>query len=157
MKHTLFKCLIIIFSSVTLLTSCATKQGSGALIGSLAGGIIGSQFGGSGGGSIVAAGIGAAAGAMIGGSIGQSLDERDKKLLADTTQTTLENSASGTTVKWKNPDSGNSGYITPIKTYQTDNGRYCREYSTKIIVGGKEENAYGKACRQPDGNWEIVK
>jgi len=30
----------------------------------------------------------------------------------------------------------------------------CREYQTTIVVGGKPEKAYGKACRQPDGTWK---
>jgi len=25
-----------------------------------------------------------------------------------------------------------------------------------VIVGGQEEQAYGTACRQPDGSWKIV-
>ena len=28
-----------------------------------------------------------------------------------------------------------------------------REYQTTVIVGGKEVNAYGTACLQPDGSW----
>jgi len=30
----------------------------------------------------------------------------------------------------------------------------CREYQTTIMIGGKREKAYGKACRQPDGTWK---
>jgi len=33
---------------------------------------------------------------------------------------------------------------------------YCREYTKAIRVGGRLEQAYGKACLQPDGSWEIV-
>lgn len=32
----------------------------------------------------------------------------------------------------------------------------CREYTVPITVGGRAETAYGKACRQPDGSWQIV-
>jgi len=28
-----------------------------------------------------------------------------------------------------------------------------REYQTKVIVGGKQVDAYGSACLQPDGSW----
>ena len=28
-----------------------------------------------------------------------------------------------------------------------------REYQMKVIVGGKEADAYGTACLQPDGSW----
>jgi hypothetical protein len=30
----------------------------------------------------------------------------------------------------------------------------CREYQTTITIGGKDEKAYGRACRQPDGTWK---
>ncbi|MFQ5953677.1 MAG: hypothetical protein ACE5JZ_01265 [Kiloniellales bacterium] len=33
---------------------------------------------------------------------------------------------------------------------------YCRDFSQKIIIDGVEQNAYGKACLQPDGSWRIV-
>ena len=32
----------------------------------------------------------------------------------------------------------------------------CREYQTTIMIGGKPEKAYGRACRQPDGTWKVV-
>lgn len=32
----------------------------------------------------------------------------------------------------------------------------CREYMQKVNIGGREETAYGKACRQPDGQWKII-
>jgi surface antigen len=56
---------------------------------------------------------------------------------------------------WNNPDTGNSGAITPTRTYQLANGTYCREYKQTITVGGEEQQAYGTACRQPDGTWKI--
>lgn len=38
----------------------------------------------------------------------------------------------------------------------SDDGRYCREYQSKVTVGGRVEHSYGTACQQPDGSWEIV-
>lgn len=35
-------------------------------------------------------------------------------------------------------------------------GRYCREYQKRVAVGGRAQNAYGTACRQLDGSWELV-
>ncbi len=153
----LFKIIAIMLSCV-MLQSCAdmNKQGSGALIGGVAGGLLGSQFGG-GEGRLLATGLGVAAGAMIGAQIGKSLDEHDRLMLAQTTQKALETATSGSTVEWSNPDSGNKGHITPVKTYKSNSGQYCREYNTVIVVGGKEEKAYGTACRQEDGSWKIIK
>jgi hypothetical protein len=32
---------------------------------------------------------------------------------------------------------------------------YCREYSRNVVIGGQEQEAYGTACRGPDGQWRI--
>ena len=50
-----------------------------------------------------------------------------------------------------------AGSITPTKTYANAKGENCREYTQKIVVGGKSESAFGTACRRSDGSWEIVK
>jgi surface antigen len=39
---------------------------------------------------------------------------------------------------------------------QNNNGQYCREYRQTVKVGGKTQEGYGTACRQPDGTWKIV-
>jgi surface antigen len=148
--------IMVIILVSTMLQGCSNmnKQGGGTLIGGATGALIGSQFG-KGSGALVATGIGALAGAVIGGQIGQSMDEQDRKLAELSSQRALENSASGNSVEWRNPDNGNHGYITPTKTFKNNSGQYCREYTQVIIVGGKQEKAYGKACRKPDGHWEI--
>jgi len=46
--------------------------------------------------------------------------------------------------------------MTPTRTYQTASGSYCREFTQTIVVGGRTEEGYGTACRQPDGSWQIV-
>ncbi len=46
--------------------------------------------------------------------------------------------------------------MTPLRTYEPEPGRYCREYQTVVTIGGRAEQAYGTACRQPDGSWQIV-
>lgn len=151
------KNIVLMCVACAMLSSCTGhKQAAGTGIGALAGGILGAQFG-KGTGQLVAAGLGAVAGGFIGSSIGKSLDEHDRMMANQASQKALESAPSGNTVEWNNPDSGHSGTITPTKTYKADNGRYCREYSQTVNIGGKQEKAYGKACRQPDGNWEIVK
>lgn len=148
------KNLVLILCGCALLSSC-TKQGGGTTIGAITGGILGAQFGG-GEGKIITAGIGAIAGGLIGGSIGKSLDEHDQMMAERSTQKALESTPSGRSVAWKNPDSGHSGSVTPVKTYQNKVGDYCREYTQTVNIGGEEQKAYGKACRQPDGQWVIV-
>ena len=62
---------------------------------------------------------------------------------------------SGTAVAWNNPDSGNHGTVTPVRTYQQTNGTYCREFEQTVTVEGKTQTGYGTACRQQNGAWEI--
>ena len=58
---------------------------------------------------------------------------------------------------WRNPDAGNSLYtVTPTQTFQTQDGRYCREYTADARIGGRVQQTYGTACREPDGSWQIV-
>jgi surface antigen len=88
--------------------------------------------------------------------VGNLLDERDKKLAAETAQRAMETSPTGKSATWRNPDNGHYGTVTPVKTYQSANGSYCREYQQTVTIDGKQENANGTACRQPDGSWKIV-
>ena len=131
------------------------KEGIGTLLGAVAGGVAGSQVG-KGRGQLVATGVGTLLGAVIGGEIGKSLDRADQLAMQHETQNTLETAPSGTTNTWHNPDSGNSGTVTPTKTYQQGDGTYCREFQQTVTVGGKTQDAFGTACRQPDGSWQIV-
>ncbi len=141
------------------LAACQTagpKQSAGALLGGVAGAIAGSQFG-KGSGKVAAGALGALLGAAIGGDVGQSLDRADRLAMAQTTSRALETQVSGTQVAWRNPDSGNYGTVTPRPVYQDSAGQYCREFQQTVTVGGKTEEAYGTACRQPDGTWKIVR
>ena len=146
---------------VALLTSsCATMKETyednpkailGSVLGAAAGAGIAAAAGG-GAGAIVGAGVG---GALLGGFIGNRLDARDKRMASEAAQRAFEQNRAGQPTAWKNPDSGNSGSVTPTRTYQLANGQYCREYNQTIMIGGQQHQAYGTACRQPDGTWQI--
>lgn len=131
------------------------KQEVGTVLGGVGGAIAGAQFG-KGDGKLVTTAIGALLGAGIGNSVGASLDKADIAYNDRTSQRALETAQPGQTLPWNNPKSGNSGSITPSNYYTNNDGQYCREFSQKITVGGKTENGYGTACRQPDGSWQIV-
>ena len=132
------------------------KQTVGTIIGAVTGGVAGSQIG-KGNGQLIAVGAGVLLGALIGNEVGATLDKVDQQHVLDTTHQSLEYSKSGTTTSWNNPDTGNSGNMTPLKTYEVANNQYCREYQTDVTVGGKTQSAYGTACRRADGTWEIIK
>lgn len=132
-----------------------SKQGVGTIAGAIGGGIIGSNVG-KGKGAIAGTIVGTLLGAGLGSSIGASMDRGDLAYYNRTSQSALENAPSGQAMPWKNPDTGNYGTVTPMNYSQNSAGQYCREYSQTINVGGKSENAYGKACRQPDGSWQVI-
>jgi surface antigen len=147
---------IAVLMLLVLSTSCATMQDNpkallGSMGGAAAGGLIAAAAGGG------AAGIvgGVLLGGLVGGAIGNRLDQKDKELAAKNAQMTFESARTGEASGWNNPDSGNSGTVTPTRTFQTASGQYCREYQQEITVGGEKHQSYGTACRQPDGSWKI--
>ncbi|MGB3810123.1 MAG: RT0821/Lpp0805 family surface protein [Parvibaculum sp.] len=124
----------------------------GGLGGAVVGGLLGSTIGGGSGKTIATIG-GALAGGLVGNNLLAKLNCEDQGYLGNSTQRSLD---SGQPVSWRNPDSGTYGDVTPVRSYNSDSGQYCREYQQTIYVGGKKENGYGTACRQPDGSWKIV-
>ncbi|TNF95935.1 MAG: hypothetical protein EP297_11240, partial [Gammaproteobacteria bacterium] len=65
-----------------------------------------------------------------------------------------ENVRTGVPSSWENPDTGNQYTVVPTKSYESASG-LCREYTIDADVGGKKEQVYGTACRQPDGSWVV--
>ena len=130
------------------------KEFLGTLGGAALGGYLGSKVG-SGTGQLAATAGGALLGALVGGNIGHSLDEVDKMKAAQA-HTQAQSAPIGETIAWNNPDTGHSGTVTAKRDGYDTNGDYCREFQQTITVGGKTEQAYGTACRQPDGSWRII-
>ena len=131
------------------------KEVVGTVVGAVLGGIVGSRFG-KGGGKKAATVLGAVAGGYVGNRYGESLDCEDQKKHVQATHNALENQPSGQPSSWNNPDSGHSGSITPVKTWQRQDGRYCRDYKQSIVIDGKVEEAIGTACREDDGLWHVA-
>lgn len=128
------------------------KATTGGAIGAASGGLIAAAAGGGTAGIIG----GVLLGGLLGGAIGNALDQKDQELAMKNAQMSMETSRTGQTTEWHNPDTGHSGAITPTRTYQDATGQNCREFQQAITVGGKQEQAYGVACRDPDGSWRIV-
>ncbi|WP_429886134.1 RT0821/Lpp0805 family surface protein [Geoalkalibacter halelectricus] len=154
------KILVILLLVVMALSGCATgtgpKETAGTLIGAGGGALLGAQVG-KGRGQLVGVAVGTLAGALIGQEVGRSLDRADRMWMERNAQQSLEYNRSHQASTWHNPDSGNSGTLTPVRTFQTAEGQYCREYMQTVNIGGQAQQAYGTACRQPDGSWMIVR
>lgn len=151
--------IAVVAMAALLAGACAERYGpketAGMVIGGAAGGLAGSQIGG-GSGKLVATGVGTLLGALVGSEIGRSLDRADRAYLAQAQYDALEYRPNGQQVAWRNPDSGNYGYVQPVDTYQSPYGQYCREYQQTVYIGGRAERAYGTACRESDGSWRVV-
>jgi surface antigen len=95
-------------------------------------------------------------GGLTGGLIGHLVDDKDKQIAAQSTHQALETGPAGQPVKWTNPENGHTGTVTPLRTYQTQTGQYCREFTQTVTIDNRPQQSYGTACRQPDGSWKIV-
>ncbi|MFN5589021.1 MAG: RT0821/Lpp0805 family surface protein [Holosporales bacterium] len=96
-------------------------------------------------------------GAFAGTSMGNGLDKADVLYAQRNAQFAFETQASGQVSSWRNPDSGNSGTLTPSRSFKGSEGRTCREFQQTVKVEGNQEKAFGSACREKDGSWRVVK
>jgi surface antigen len=92
-----------------------------------------------------------------GTEVGRRLKRTDLIYAERSGQESLEYYRSGTRGSWQNPDTGNSGAITPTRTYQRQDGVFCREFEQIVTAGGATERAVGTACRQPDATWRLAR
>jgi len=127
------------------------RETLGGLLGAAAGGLAGSKIG-DGRGQLAAVAGGTLLGFLIGGTIGRGMDEVDQNCVGQI----LEHAGDGQQIVWSNPRAGAQYQVVPTQTVQDSDGRYCREYTTTSVINGKNQQTYGRACRQPDGSWQIV-
>lgn len=146
------KFVLLLIATSLFVVGCSdiSKQDIGTATGGVLGGVLGSQVG-KGSGKVAATIAGTLVGAFIGGAVGKSMDDVDRMKMNQA----LEQTRTGNTASWTNPDSNVRYNVTPTKTYYRGN-EPCREYTTTAIIGGKREKVYGTACRTSDGNWRIV-
>ena len=155
-----WKALMVPVVAGMLAAGCASdgsgqKETMGTLIGAGLGAWAGSTIG-HGGGRVVATAVGTMVGAGIGNAIGKNMDKVDQMEMERAQYNAFEYTPSGTSTDWYNPDTGNSGAVTPEPAYKNTQGQYCREFQQKVTINGQQQDAYGTACRKPDGSWEIV-
>lgn len=143
-----------------LLPACQQTQGwgggesIGTLGGAAAGGLIGSQIG-HGSGKAAATLTGVLLGGFLGNRAGSMIDEGDRAAASRAEQRAYT-APIGQQITWNNPQNGNSGTIVPVRDGYASSGAYCREFQQTIMVGGQQQQGFGRACQQPDGSWKIV-
>jgi surface antigen len=135
-------------------SSNRNQEAAGAIAGAIIGGVIGNQvFKGE-------RGLGTVAGVVLGGVAGAQLaksgDDCDQYYASNAYYDAFENNDPHERVSWRNPRSGNYGYVEPAEYYQDRRGRQCRAYEQEIYVNGRRQIAEGVACRNRDGTWRII-
>lgn len=90
-----------------------------------------------------------------GSKVSSSLGSADLAYYNQTSQHALETAKVGSISSWRNPNSGNSGTITPTRTLANGDGKVCREFNQTINTAGKSQKTSGIACRQSDGRWQV--
>ena len=144
------KVVILLLASLFIieLTGCRTlsNQDVGVMSGGVIGGLIGSRFG-HGGGRVAATVGGAMIGALVGGRIGEYMDRTDRLEIYQS----LENDRPAS---WHNERTTYDYTVTRTRTYDYDDYT-CREYTTTAIIGGRQQQVYGRACRTAGGSWRI--
>lgn len=71
-------------------------------------------------------------------------------------QRTLELQLSGRPNQWRNPRTGTSGTVSPVKTYRISDGRYCRDFREVVTADREPRSRHATACRDGDGRWIVV-
>ena len=143
------------------LSGCATmseNETAGTVIGGVAGAVVGNKFG-KGSGKAAATALGAVIGATVGRNIGKSLDETSRRRADAAAHEALETADVGEHITWQNPDNAGGsahGSATVTRHGADSEGRTCREFQQTVIIGGREEQSYGTACRDDNGDWKIV-
>ncbi len=136
-------------------TGMGNKQMIGGATGAVLGGVLGAQVG-KGSGQLVGVGVGALLGTLLGSELGASLDKADLAY-AQQAANRAYTAPVGQSISWNNPDSGNSGTITPTREgVSNTSGRTCREYTQTIYVEGRQQTAVGQACKNSDGTWSVM-
>jgi len=83
----------------------------------------------------------------------QTHDENEATL-----QAALETHLSGKSRTWSSPQSGYSGAITPVRTWASRSGHFCRTFVEVVrLPSGRERNSRARACRNDAGIWVRVR
>lgn len=127
------------------------NTGGATIAGAAAGGLLGAAaFHGEG------AWLGVLGGALVGGIVGNQIGQYMDRQDVANMRSAIVSTPVGQESSWTNERQHATYTVRPIKNYHS-HGRYCREYQTKVKIGGRIRNAYGRACRMSDGSWKVVK
>ena len=72
-------------------------------------------------------------------------------------QIALETHLSGRSRQWSSANPLYSGRITPVRTWRSRSGHFCRAFVEVVrLPTGVERNSRARACRNKAGNWVRI-
>jgi surface antigen len=83
------------------------------------------------------------------------MTDRDRAR-ASSAYTHAGTAAIGEAIEWSNPSTGNGGRIVALREGISSLGSYCREFRQSVTIAGRRQQAYGIACQETDGSWQLV-
>jgi surface antigen len=86
------------------------------------------------------------------------LTRQDLSIIRQTVYTEVHGRPVGTTAKWSNPQSGNSGKIALVRKF-TRNGQQCETLDYRLTTqrrATRPEHYRLSSCLQPDGQWRLI-
>jgi len=86
---------------------------------------------------------------VVGAAIGRELDAADRATAVAAQQEAV---VSGARKSWRGAH-GSYGFIEPGPEASLGG---CRDYTHKIFIDGRPQQAKGQACKKPDGGWRVT-
>jgi surface antigen len=83
---------------------------------------------------------------------------RPAPIIHHTVNDQVHGKAIGTTAKWRNPESQNSGKIALVRKF-TRNGQQCETLDYRLITKRRPvalQHYRLSTCLQPDGQWWLI-
>jgi surface antigen len=137
-------------------TECRSRPDpAGVLAGALLGGVLGNAAGGRGDrGGATAAGV--IAGGAIGAALTNKMDCGDRSYAYQTYSLGFNGGRPGASYQWTNPENRHRGEMRVLDYYDDEDDFRCAVFTQTVYINNRPEEARGRACQQPDGNWAII-
>ena len=85
----------------------------------------------------------------------EARSELERAILAETIAHALETQVSGVSGDWQGAET--AGQVTPLRTYRSRSGHWCREYIRSTRFNGDPVAVRALACRTEDGQWATIR
>ena len=87
-----------------------------------------------------------------------ALTKQDLDIIHHTVNDEVHGKPAGTTAKWSNPESQNSGKIALVRKFAR-NGRQCESLDYRLTTKRRPvgpQHFRLSSCLQPDGQWRLI-